>query len=154
MALNTGIFDGGLLSSGWVAHHAPVVESGFRGTVRVSEDISRGTIDLDTGAQVGGSSLVYYEGPGRVQKVRMPKRSQSSLDTEDDQQIHVQIPHGTRLTLPAGKTWKSNLRVEVTACEDPAMVGMVTFVRGWAGSTQAWLTTLTCEFDSREPMDR
>jgi hypothetical protein len=150
VALNTSLFGGGLLTRGWVEHHAPTVEAGFRGTVRVSEDVSRGTIDLDTGLQVGGSSIVYYSGEARVQKVARPVRSQSVYDSVDYQLLRVQIPHGTRLTLPEGAEWKSNLRVEVLTCEDPTMVGVTAFVRGWAGSSNSWQTTLHCAFDSRE----
>jgi hypothetical protein len=150
VALSTSLFDGGLFRRGWLAHHAPVVEAGFRGTVLITEDISRGTYDLDTGLQVGGQSLTYYSGEARVQKIRLPKRSESVLDSLDSQFLRVQIPHGTRLTLPAGAEWKSNLRVEVTACEDSTMVGLLAFTRGWAGSTNSWQTTLTCTFDSRD----
>lgn len=150
MALNKTLFGGGLISRGWLAHHAPVVESSFRATVTISEDLSRGKIDLDTGLQTGGTSLTYYTGAARVQKVRLPKRAQSEYDSLDSQDIRVQIPHGSKLTLPNGAEWKSNLRVTVTACEDPTMVGVVCFLRGWAGSSDSWQTTLHCSFDARQ----
>lgn len=149
MALNKTLFGGGLISRGWLEHHAPVVESSFRATVTISEDLSRGKIDLDTGLQTGGTSLTYYTGSARVQKVARPVRSQTEYDSLDNQGVRVQIPHSSKITLPEGAEWKSNLRVVVAECEDPSMVGLVCFVRGWAGSQNSWQTTLHCAFDSR-----
>lgn len=149
MALNKTLFGGGLFSRGWLSHHAPVVDAGLRGHVKIHDDTSRGHYDLDSGAVVGATGITYYDGPARVQKVARPKRSESEFDTYDYQIVRVLIPHTSRLTLPAGAEWHSNLRVEVTAAEDTQLIGADLFVRSWAGSTEAWQTVLICAFDSR-----
>jgi hypothetical protein len=142
VALNRGQFH-----PDWAKAHAPVVESAMRATVRI-ELPGTPSYDFDAGTTSETTDL-FYEGKARVQKVAHTVRREFIHDAADQQRIRVQIPLGS---LAAGKQWVSNLRVTVTACPDrPDLVGLVCYVRGWAGSSNDWDITLLCFQNAKDP---
>ena len=120
----------------------------MRATVRIelpgspSYDFTAGTTSETTD--------VYYTGKARVQKIAHSVRREFVHDAADQQRIRVQIPLGS---LPAGKKWMDNVRVTVTAEPDrPDLVGLVCYVRSWAGSSNDWAITLLCVQNGKDPV--
>ena len=119
----------------------------MRATVRI-EMPGTSEYDFETGTTSETTDL-FYEGKARVQKVAHSVRREFVHDAADQQRIRVQIPLGS---LPAGKQWVSNLRVTVTADHDrPDLVGLVCYVRSWAGSSNDWEITLMCVQNAKDP---
>lgn len=146
MALSRGVFH-----PLWQRRHSPVAESGFLGSVRIRRVLTEGEYDFETGQTTGKTYETYYDGEARVQKVARAVRRDFVYDVADNQTFSVQVPLGVLSALPPMDQWMSNIEVEVTECSNPGMVGLVMYLRSFAGSTNDWVTTLIAVANMKDP---
>lgn len=147
MALSRGVFH-----PRFVTHHQPVVASSFLGTVLIEREGDPAVWDADLGDYVGGGMIPLFRGPARVQKVARPTRRENVQDSADNQVFTVQImPKDNELTFPDGFEWYDNDRVTVlTNNAEPMMNNIIMYLHNWAGSTNQWVTSLSCRYNTKQ----
>lgn len=147
MALSRGVFH-----PRFVEHHQPVVASGFLGTVLIEREGTQAVWDADLGDYVGGGMVPLFRGPARVQKSARPTRRENVQDAADSQVFMVQImPKDNEIVFPADFEWFDNDRVTVLSNTAESMMNnMVMYLHNWAGSTNQWVTSLSCRYNSKQ----
>lgn len=146
MVLNRGVFH-----PNFVAHHKPVVKSSFLGRVLIERQGEVGEWNPEIGDYVGGGMIPLFAGKARVQKVARPTRRENVFDSADMQTIRVQImTEDNELVPPAGFAWQDNDRIKVTDADDPMLTGVLAYITGWVGSTNAWQQTFTARYNAKQ----
>ena len=147
MALSTGIFH-----EDFVQVHQAVVKTSFLGRVLIERIGERGQWNPELGDYEGGGMIQLYLGAARVQKVARPTRRENVQDSADMQVIRVQIVMAdNEITPPADFEWHDNDRVLIVdGGESTTMLGIPLYLHGWVGSTNEWLTNLTCRHNTKQ----
>lgn len=148
MALTDSIFP-----DGWEAAHKPVVKSAMKARIKVERVLGAATWNAETGLYEGGTSKLLYLGKARVQKVAKPTRREFVFDSADNQMMRVQLALDENEAVPAPGAfeWQSNDQVTILLIDANAMMaGQKLYIKGWAGSSNDWLQTLHCNFNSKQ----
>lgn len=128
----------------WVGHHVSVPVGFMLATVRVVRKTPNAPVvyDQNTG-QYTAATTVVFEGKARVQPFGIMGDMVVGQDTTSRRLVRVQIE-----TKTTGINVDDTLYV-MTCPESPELVDFTFEVRGTLGSSNAWLTDLVCEADSK-----
>lgn len=138
----------GIFHPGFAKAVGGTIELGMKAEVEITHGKDDGSYDFATGQHTGSTATEVYAGKARVQKVARPTTGEAEYDMYSNQLMRVQIPLG--VVLPPEEEWQASLKVTVTACvEDPALVGRMYWVKGFAGSSNAVVRTLHCNSNEK-----
>lgn len=131
-----------VVPASWSARHRPTSAAAMTATVAVTRPGVGETYDPVTGTTIPAAATAVWSGPARIQAITSAARVQIVAG-----QLTAPRAYYVGLPLPDSEIVRVGDLVDVTSCEDDALVDRQLRVADVAGASLVWQRDLICTSD-------